>query len=93
MATNKDAEAKKDVEPKKDAGTGEKSIEYIVDGLTEEQLKGVSGGLATGDATKQPRRCVGVSCQGLTSSCYAFCRTMLCPSVRCESLECSSFDM
>jgi hypothetical protein len=51
MATNEDLEAKNDPETRKDANTrkasetGEESIEYLVEGLTEEELKQVAGGL------------------------------------------------
>jgi len=95
MATDKDVEAKKDpetqkdVDTKKDPGTGEPSIDYLVDGLTEEQLKGVSGGLATA----VPFRCVGVVCEGVRSNCVAYCAVMSCPSVKCGSHKCDSFDM
>ena len=90
MATDKDAEAKKDVEPKKDAATGEKSIDYLVDGLTEDELKGVSGGLGTGDVTKSVM-CSGVTCTGLMTKCYAMCGTMRCPAVSCGELKCGAF--
>ncbi len=93
MATEKSAEAKKDVEPKKATATGEKSVEFIVDGMTEEELKGVAGGLTTGVVSKMPMRCVDVSCDGFNSKCYAFCTTMSCPHVNCEELKCTSYQM
>jgi hypothetical protein len=69
MGTDKDLEAKKDLETQKDADTkkapetGEQSIEYLVEGLAEEELKQVSGGRTPGLATKLPsdcNLCVGV---------------------------------
>ena len=99
MATDKDVDAGKNLETQKDVdttkatATGEPSIEYLVDGLTEDQLKGVSGGLAAGEVAKTPMRCVGVSCDGFNSKCYAFCTTMSCPHVNCEEIRCTSFQM
>ena len=92
VAAKKDPETQKDVDTKKAPGTGEPSIEYMVDGLTEEELKGVSGGLATGDVTKVPMKCDGVLCSGL-SNCVAYCRDMSCGSVSCEKHACDKYYM
>ncbi len=87
MATDKDVKAKKDPE------TGEPAIDYLVEGLTEEELKGVTGGLAAGEATTAPMKCEGVTCLGLITRCYTFCRSLACPKVDCEKLQCGSFDI
>jgi len=83
METNKDLEAKKDQETQKDADTkkdpetGEQSIEYLVEGLTEEELQRVSGGLTPGLASKLPSNC-------------NLCSGVVVP--HCVSYYCGSFD-
>jgi len=56
LEAREDLETQKDAETKKDPETGEQSIEYLVEGLTEEELKQVSGGMTPGLATKCPAR-------------------------------------
>ncbi len=97
MATDKDLEAKKEPETQEDAKkapeTGEPSIEYLVEGLTEEELAGVSGGLTPGLETKLPFGCTGVQCSGVKTSCATWCGTMNCPAVTCGSHNCGNFNM
>ena len=80
---------KKDVEPKKDAGTGEKSIEYIVDGVTEDELKKVSGGLG-GVGNAKVLTCAGHECHDVKLCAY-YCSSQICPEVTCSDHRCSSF--
>ncbi len=89
VAAKKDPETQKDVDTKKAPGTGEPSIEYLVDGLTEDDLKRVSGGVVT----KLPMRCTGVSCSGLGNPCVAHCTVMTCPQIACDSHLCDKFEM
>jgi hypothetical protein len=83
MATNKDLEAntdpesQQDVDSEKGPDTGEGAIEYLVEGLTEEDLKGVVGGLAPGLGTKP-----GTNCN--------LCSGVVVP--HCVSYYCSGFD-
>ena len=84
MAADKNVEAQKvpetqkDVDTKKAPGPGEPSIEYVVDGLTEDELKKVSGGLATGDLTKLPMKCGDMTCKPFTNPCYEYCQAVGC---------------
>jgi len=91
MPADKSAETKKDVEPKKDAATDEKSIDYIVDGMTEEELKRVSGGAGLALPTKLPLGCEQVLCGDLTSKCYTYCNSMECAGVTCKEHKCTNF--
>jgi hypothetical protein len=84
MATNKDLEAKKDTETQKDVDTkegpetGERSIEYLVEGLmTEEELQRVSGGFTSGLRIRPPVNC-------------NLCSGVVVP--HCVSYYCGSFD-
>ncbi len=77
MATEKSAEPKKDVEPKKDAATDEKSIEIIVEGMTEEELKRVSGGLS-GALPAVPMKCGDMTCSPFRNPCYEYCQAVGC---------------
>ena len=77
METNKDLEAEKDLETqkdadtKKDAETGEQSIEYLVEGVTEEELKQVSGGLTPGLGSKLPLQECNL-CSGVVVRCASY---------------------
>ena len=60
----------------------QKSIEVLVEGLTEEELQKVSGGLS----------CRGAVCKGVRQ-CLALCPFLNCPEVNCDALQCPSFHM
>ena len=83
MGTDKDVEAKKDLETqedvdtKKDPETGEPSVEYLVEGLTEEELKQVSGGVTSGWGAR------------LASTCN-LCTGVVVP--HCVSYYCGGYD-
>ncbi len=91
MAADKDADTKKDVEPKKDAATGEKPVEFIVDGMTEEELKRVSGGLGGVVVIQKPLGCEEVICGEVRSKCYTYCNGMECTGVTCKDHKCTNF--
>ena len=78
VAAKKDPETQKDVEAEKAPGTGEPAIDYLVEGLTEEELKQVSGGLGTGDVTKRPMKCGDMTCTPFTNPCYEYCQAVGC---------------
>ncbi len=92
MATDKDLEAKKEPETQEDAKkapeTGEPSIEYLVEGLTEEDLARVSGGAVVLPSMKcAPHQC------GIVKACATLCGNQVCGQITCDAHNCNVFSM